>query len=640
MQTNDQNILIMIKNNYYILPSRIVQIACLVAGSLLSVLSGSAQTDYNKTPEFLNANNNWVFGQGAGLSFSSGTAQPVQTSVTGNEGYAAVSDPATGNLLFYTNGGSVWNAAHQVMPNGTGLLGNSRRDVIYSSMQGACIVPVIGVQDKYYLFSLTHEGDIYPAPTKGCLFYSVVDMALDNGNGDVQTTGKNTILDTNRLSEAMIAVPGCNNDVWLIVHTYEQTATEHFYKAYHITDAGVNPVPVISKGKIKAYNSYMSVSPDRRSIVLSLAYAQTPRMKEFVRFDPATGIVSDPVQIPSSGWGSWGGCFSPDNKKVYFLHTDGFAGPVSLLQYDVSNWDSSAIEQTGRAITLPSGGLGMMRLYNDTIYAVEWTNTNKVHRINKPNKPVDSCDFEFSAITLTSTNTGPSLGTETVWPLPTDTTYAVWDTLFCEELPAAFSLNAGINSAAFTYQWSTGDTTPSIGVLQVGTYIVYYTDGCSARFSDSFEISISRPVVSIGVDRDILHAVGGSFASYQWYRNDTLLAGETNDTLVVEQNGRHTLEVVDDHGCSTTAEYRVNNVGITILSGNGISIYPNPVADRLHIQSAEPVNASLKDIAGRELMSLSGSGHFNMSGFAGGIYLLELKDRNGKITGTERIVKQ
>ncbi len=644
MRSVFQKISDMQKNTYRFLScnvGRMVRNAAL-AGAVCIAAGGvvSAQTDYNKRPEFLNANNNWVFGQGAGLSFSSGTAQPIQTSVTGNEGYAAVSDPATGALLFYTNGGSVWNASNQVMPNGTGLLGNSRRDVIYSSMQGACIVPVVGTSDKYYLFSLTHEGDIYPAPTKGCLFYSVVDMSLDNGNGDVETVRKNIILDTNRLSEAMIAIPGCNNDVWLVVHTYDQSATAHYYKAYHITEAGINPEPVVSQGKIKAFNSYMSVSPDRRSIVLSLAFSQTPRMKEFVKFDPATGIISDPVQIPSSGWGSWGGCFSPDNRKVYFLHSDGFAGPFALLQYDISSWDSSAIEQSVRPITLTSGGLGMMRLYNDTIYAVEWTNTNKIHRINQPNKSGDSCDFEPSAITLIGTNTGASLGTEVVLPIRPDTVVSVWDTVFCGAMPASFTLQAGIDSSGFTYEWSTGETTSSIDVSQPGTYSVYYTDGCLARFTDSFEISVSDPVVSIGVSGDTLYAVGGSFTAYQWYRNDTLLSGETKDTIIVTLNGRHVLEVVDEFGCSATAEYGVNNLNISTLTGNAIRIYPNPAGDVLYIQSAELVSGSLKDVTGRTLRSLNGSGSLNMSGLASGIYLLELKDRNGKMIGTERIVKQ
>ena len=67
---------------------------------------------------------NWRFGYYLGLSFS--VTPP--TNVTGSgmltyESSAVISD-ANGNLLFYTDGKTVWNKQEQVMANGTGLLGS------------------------------------------------------------------------------------------------------------------------------------------------------------------------------------------------------------------------------------------------------------------------------------------------------------------------------------------------------------------------------------------------------------------------------------------------------------------------------------------------------------------------------------
>src|ERR1700722_3230078 len=99
---------------------------------------------------------NWnrYFGDSAALNFSSGS--PVL--VTGSnmnvwEGCATISD-ASGNLLFYTDGVSVWNKNNIVMPNGTGLFGG------WSSTQAALIIPKPDSANIFYIFTI--EGEGYP----------------------------------------------------------------------------------------------------------------------------------------------------------------------------------------------------------------------------------------------------------------------------------------------------------------------------------------------------------------------------------------------------------------------------------------------------------------------------------------------
>src|SRR6476659_883346 len=90
---------------------------------LLSIISlcSIAQNEANK----------WLFGNGGGLDFNSGSPLPFPGGQTAtSEGSASVSD-ASGNLLFYTDGITVWDKTHAIMPNGTGLLGG------YSSSQSA-----------------------------------------------------------------------------------------------------------------------------------------------------------------------------------------------------------------------------------------------------------------------------------------------------------------------------------------------------------------------------------------------------------------------------------------------------------------------------------------------------------------------
>ena len=133
-------------------------------------------------------NNNWIFGYGARVNFSGPI--PVGSSnaaINSNESTASVSDPSTGQLLFYTDGLKVWDANNDVMPNGSNLLGG----FFNSCTQGALIVPFPEDNQRYYLFTLEEleAQSINPLADNG-LRYSIVDMTL-NGGG---TTGVRAVL--------------------------------------------------------------------------------------------------------------------------------------------------------------------------------------------------------------------------------------------------------------------------------------------------------------------------------------------------------------------------------------------------------------------------------------------------------------
>lgn len=77
---------------------------------------------------------NWYFGGRAAINFDTDPPHALTNSVMNNfEGCASISDE-DGNLLFYTNGTTVWNRDHVVMQNGTDLYGHE------SSTQSAVIV--------------------------------------------------------------------------------------------------------------------------------------------------------------------------------------------------------------------------------------------------------------------------------------------------------------------------------------------------------------------------------------------------------------------------------------------------------------------------------------------------------------------
>ena len=95
------------------------------------------------------------------------------------------------------------------MPNGTGLMGNS------SSTQSAIIVPNPGNSNQFYIFTVPSVG----GQANG-LRFSIVDMSLNGGLGDVIAASKNTLVVTN-VSERVTAVKQANgNSYWIVTKLF------------------------------------------------------------------------------------------------------------------------------------------------------------------------------------------------------------------------------------------------------------------------------------------------------------------------------------------------------------------------------------------------------------------------------------
>ena len=94
-----------------------------------------------------NEANIWYFGQYAGMDFNSGTPVALlDGAMNQSEGCATISD-SNGDLLFYTDGTTIWKQNHTVMPNGTGLMCDP------SASQSGIIVPKPDTPDIYYVFT-------------------------------------------------------------------------------------------------------------------------------------------------------------------------------------------------------------------------------------------------------------------------------------------------------------------------------------------------------------------------------------------------------------------------------------------------------------------------------------------------------
>lgn len=262
--------------------------------------------------------NNWFFTSRNGLNFSSGN--PVNIAggqIIVMEGASSVSDK-NGQLLFYTDGITVWNKNHAVMSNGVGLTGGYG-----SSTQSCIIVPKTKDEKQYYIFTTDDEGG-----SRG-FRYSIVDMTLNAGLGGVTT--KNYPLVT-PCSEKVTAIRHCNKkDYWVITHKYGSDA----YYAYLATENGVDPNPVISHTGSFIPVTYatmagaLKASPDGKRII-----AMHNRIgAELSDFNNQTGIISNTTEIfNNNNSGHYGAEFSASSKKLY-LSISGYWYQPDLRRY-------------------------------------------------------------------------------------------------------------------------------------------------------------------------------------------------------------------------------------------------------------------------------------------------------------------
>lgn len=340
----------------------------------------------------------WLFGEKVTLDFNGGnpTVQPG-SAMLAPEGSASICDKQ-GNLLFYTNGLTIWNRLHEVMDNGEGLKGNT------SSTQSAIIIPYPGRDSIYYVFVVdNHAGD-------NGITFSLVNINANNGLGRVES--KNTLL-TNSTTEKLTAVHHCNNkDVWLLVRLWNSNS---FY-TFRIGNNGLDLDPIISfspfnlSGQIWGTIGSMKISPDATK--MAAAHGWGPNFIEFGDFNRQDGQITNIVKysVSPNGYtgfetGPYGVEFSPDSRFLYVYSAYG-GSKSQIFQFDLTAGSTTDIQQSKQLIAeLPYPYAGSLQLAQDQKIYVSNSFDSSLSVINNPNGLGAASGFQFAAIQLDKRST-------------------------------------------------------------------------------------------------------------------------------------------------------------------------------------------------------------------------------------------
>jgi len=321
-------------------------------------------------------NNHWYFGRHAHLNFNGSTPTlpvaviqpaseilPPDSTFEVLEGNATLSDYNTGKLLLYSDGRSIFGSNHQIITNGSDLLGN------YSSSQNIVFLPKPGSETNYYAFTIDGRSGNFAG-----LYYSeiVIDCAtIGTPNFSATVIDKNHPLIDHQgftidysynnpnnvtfLSESTantkesITTAKCtdNTNYWVIVQI------NHFLYAYKVTSNGVvdgasapdRPTTFLNlnvgrieeggtEGKIKISQTDISTNTARiarsyNTIVVNGGLPTSVRGYKTGTFNRATGAISFSTgptannrTIPISNGLPYAFEFSPNANFLYYGDAD------------------------------------------------------------------------------------------------------------------------------------------------------------------------------------------------------------------------------------------------------------------------------------------------------------------------------
>jgi gliding motility-associated-like protein len=354
--------------------------------------------------------NVWYFGSYAGLDFNTGQPSVLNGMFISFRNSTACISDSTGKFLFVTENKLIWNRNKVPMQNGIGLL--------YSGgvTQGCINIQKPGSSNLYYVFTIPnfywHDPGVY---------YSVVDMNLDNGLGAVTEEKEILITAAWDVYGGLTAVRHANgHDIWLITRKQKDIDA---YAAFLITSEGINPVPVISSANERIDDGTrmecrLHISYDKNYIFeTSTGTGYFSPYIDICNFNDITGeivniyslkINSDPPNPTGQQINSIE--FSPDSKLAYIVtrtnETEGGDGTEHrTYQFDMSLVEDSAQFVNSGILISHNGGSGIQLATDGKLYLGinEYTTENTespVSVIHKPWLRGSACNFEESAITF------------------------------------------------------------------------------------------------------------------------------------------------------------------------------------------------------------------------------------------------
>ena len=258
----------------------------------------------------------------------------------GFEGSTAVTHPVTGELLFVTDGNSLYKGATGVLASGSLVGGNG------SAGEAAAVIPdPQGILGRDFIIFGNSTTNI--AGTLRSAKYNLETNTVSNVT---------TLLPASSIYEALEVIPHTNGtDYWILVNTADQKVKSYLYSstsgfnatAVSTTDvanlAGVNPTYI-------ATESFISWDPRNAGKVLIARHNKIG----LANFDPSTGLLGtwDVKVTVTSGTvddnanTGYSAALSPNGRYIYYLEYISVSNLQVLKYYDLTTSTTTTLDST------------------------------------------------------------------------------------------------------------------------------------------------------------------------------------------------------------------------------------------------------------------------------------------------------
>jgi N-acetylneuraminic acid mutarotase len=407
---------------------------------------------------------------------------------------------------------------------------------------------------------------------------------------------------------------------------YVWTNDDWSYTKIYTPTFSTSPLATICAGQSITFTDTSNYSPDYR-------YWQFPGGNPDTSTSKTITVEYDDTGDYNITLTAWNSCDSGTQTYTNYV-TVGKGGSLTIQPpvKSVCNGQSVTLSVTGTAgsfVWAPSAGLSGTT--GDSVIATPSVTTTytvtSTDSIGCQSTGIDTITV-IAAPPLTIQSDPPSpicLGQSIILSVPVSGTGYTWGP------SSTLSSNSGDSVTA----------TPNITTV----YTISGTDslGCSLSALDTVSVNHGPEKPTISESDNVL--TSSATQGNQWVRNDTILAGATNQTYTVAIPGYYQVTAKNPvNGCSTTSDSVYETpTGINQLSAisEQLSVYPNPTSSELFVNISSSVSnvkewtLQITDVLGRMLysrLSLNYNNDIDLSNLPGGVYFIAV------INKTERAV--